>query len=216
MPPGSAAALGFSQSTRDARLQPQAAWPRSLRRTASLLIKLHDDGMACTLADRAVQAAAAGNDPLIMAESQRLAATVLRRIDHRDSAQKLVLDAAGQLRGVSPTRDAAYSAMYGQLLAVAAYTAAIRDHRDTAWTLLGEAEHPARDAGQAARFNSTEIAVYHISVARKLGDYGAAVDFARKVDPEPSPVPGAGPATGKTPRSRCRVAAGPAPRSTRY
>lgn len=150
---------------------------------AQLLIKLHDDGMACTLADRAVQAAAAGNDPLIMAESQRLAATVLRRIDHRDSAQKLVLDAAGELRSVRPDFDAAYSAMYGQLLAVASYTAAISDDRDTAWTLLNEAERPARAAGSSARFNSTEIAVYRISVARKLGDYGAAVDFSRKVDP---------------------------------
>jgi hypothetical protein len=150
---------------------------------AQLLIKLHDNGMACTLADRAVQAAAAGNDPLIMAESQRLAATVLRRLDHRDSAQKLVLDAAGQLRGVSPAHDAAYNAMYGQLLAVASYTAAIRDDRDAAWTLLGEAEQPAQEAGSSIRFNEVEIAVYRISVARKLGDYGAAVDFARKVDP---------------------------------
>jgi hypothetical protein len=73
--------------------------------------------------------------------------------------------------------------MYGQLLAVAAYTAAIRDDRDTAWTLLTEAEQPALRAGSSGRFNSTEVAVYHISVARKLGDYGAAVDFARKVDP---------------------------------
>ena len=150
---------------------------------AQLLIKLHDNGMACATADRAVQAAAAGNDPLLKAESQRLAATVLRRIDHRDSAQKLVLDAARQLRSASPAPDAAFSAMYGQLLAVASYTAAIRDDRDTAWTLLTEAEQPAREAGASARFNSTEIAVYRISVARTLGDYGAAVDFARKVDP---------------------------------
>ena len=150
---------------------------------AQLLIKLHDNGMACATADRAVQAAAAGNNPLIMAESQRLAATVLRRINHRDSAQKLVLDAAEQLRGASPAPDAAFSAMYGQLLAVASYTAAIRDDRDTAWTLLSEAEQPARAAGTSSRFNSTEVAVYRISVARILGDYGAAVDYARKVDP---------------------------------
>ncbi|GAA3957182.1 helix-turn-helix domain-containing protein [Actinoplanes auranticolor] len=151
--------------------------------TAQLLIKLHDNGMACATADRAVQAAAAGNDPLIMAESQRQAATVLRRINHRDSAQKLVLSAAEQLRVATPAPDAAFAAMYGQLLAVASYTAAIRDDRDTAWTLLAEAEQSARHAGTSGRFNSTEIAVYRISIARKLGDYGAAVDFARKVDP---------------------------------
>ena len=150
---------------------------------AQLLIKLHDNGLACATADRAVQAASAGNDPVIMAESQRLAATVLRRINHGDSAQQLVLDAAAQLYNVDPQPNAELSAMYGQLLAVAAYTAAIRDDRDTAWTLLGEAEQPARLAGSSIRFNSTEIAVYRIGIARKLGDYGAAVDYARKVDP---------------------------------
>jgi hypothetical protein len=150
---------------------------------AQLLMKLYDNGMACATADRAVQAAAAGNDPLIMAECQRLAATVLRRVDHPGSAEALVLDAAEQLRTATPDRDVAFHAMYGQLLAVAAYTAAIRDDRDTAWTLLAEAEEPARDAQTAARFNQTEIAVYRISIAGKLGDYGAAVDYAHKVDP---------------------------------
>ena len=139
--------------------------------------------MACATADRAVQAAATGNDPLIMAESQRLAATVLRRINHRDTAQKLVLDAAQQLSSAGSAPGPALSAMHGQLLAVASYTAAIRDDRDTAWTLLGEAEQPARRAGASIRFNATEIAVYRISVVRQLGDYGAAVDFAPEVDP---------------------------------
>jgi transcriptional regulator with XRE-family HTH domain len=148
-----------------------------------LLLKLHDNGMACATADRAVQAAASGSDPLIMAESQRLAATVLRRVGHGGSAQKLVLEAAEQLRTVTPDTTAAFHAMYGQLLAVASYTAAIRDDRDTAWTLLAEAEQPAYAAGTSARFNATEIAVYRIGVAHKLGDYGAAVDYARKVDP---------------------------------
>ncbi|MFC7279797.1 helix-turn-helix domain-containing protein [Paractinoplanes rhizophilus] len=148
-----------------------------------LLTKLYDNGLACATADRAVQAAGAGNDPLIMAESQRLAATILRRVDHRGSAQKLVLDAADQLRTSGAETGTSFHAMYGQLLAVAAYTAAIRDDRDTAWTLLAEAEQPAQAAGPATRFNTTELAVYRIGIARKLGDYGAAVDHARKVDP---------------------------------
>lgn len=147
-----------------------------------LLIKLYDNGLACATADRAMQAAAAGNDPLIMAESQRLAATILRRTNHPGSAQQHALEAAEQLRTSSPDTGPAFHAMYGQLLAVAAYTAAIRDDRDTAWTLLAEAEQPAHAAGHSTRFNTTELAVYRIGVARKLGDYGAAVDYAGKVD----------------------------------
>ena len=148
-----------------------------------LLIKMHDNGMAFATADRAVQAASSGTNPLVLADSHRLAATVLRRLDHGDTAQRLVLDAAEQLRTTTSLPDPAHHAMYGKLLAVAAYTAANRDDRDTAWMLLGEAGTPARAAGTDDRFTSTEVAVYRISIARKLGDYGAAVDYARKVDP---------------------------------
>jgi len=91
-----------------------------------------------------------------------------------------VLDAAEQLRGASSTPDGAFSAMYGQLLAVASYTA-------TTATPPGCCSPTPSSLrvlpGVSSRFDSTEIAVYRISVARKLGDYGAAVDYARKVDP---------------------------------
>jgi hypothetical protein len=172
----SAAGTGESATTAD-----QLA--RTYNITTELLLKMHDNGLARVIADRGLQAAAAGNDPLTMAESQRLAATVLRRVDHSDRAQHLVLAAAQQLRSATTNTDAAFSDMYGRLLAVAAYTAAIRDDRDTAWSLLTEAEGSARIAGQSPSFNENEIAVYRISVARKLGDHGAAVDYARKVDP---------------------------------
>nr|MDT0660913.1 hypothetical protein [Micromonospora sp. DSM 115978] len=150
-----------------------------------LLTKLHDDGMAACTADRAVQAAHASAEPLIAAEATRLGATVLRRTRHRDGAQQLVLRAAQQLDTDTGLTDPRHTAMYGQLLAVAAYTAAMRDDRDTAWTLLREAEDAARRAGAADlnRLNPTDLAVYKISIARVLGDYGTAVDHARQVDP---------------------------------
>lgn len=148
------------------------------------LVKLHDNGMAWATADRAVQAANASADPLVLAEANRLAATVLRRTDHRDGAQRLVLSAAERLQASTGLPDATHTAMYGQLLAVAAYTAAIRDDRDTAWALLDEADETAgRTTADADRFNRMELAVYRISVARVLGDYGAAVSYARQVDP---------------------------------
>ncbi|MFI1994880.1 helix-turn-helix domain-containing protein [Actinoplanes sp. NPDC020271] len=176
-----------SASHRTTGLDGQAAAAQQLAEAygvaTQLLIKLYYNGLACATADRAVQAARTGNDPLILAESQRLAATVLRRADHGGSAQTLVLEAAAQLHSSASDTTAAYHAMYGQLLAVAAYTAAIRDDRDAAWALLAEAEQPAHAAGTSARFNSTELAVYRISIARTLGDYGAAVDYSRKVDP---------------------------------
>ena len=150
-----------------------------------LLIKLHDNGMAWATADRAVQAARGGDDPMVLAEARRLAATVMRRTKHRDGAQKLMLDAARSLQADTSLPDAAHSALYGQLLAAASYPAAVRDDRETAWALLSEAEDAARRVGntKADRFNMLELAVYKISVSRVLGDYGSAVDYARLVDP---------------------------------
>ncbi|MBB5871722.1 transcriptional regulator with XRE-family HTH domain [Allocatelliglobosispora scoriae] len=150
-----------------------------------LLIKLHDNGMAWSTADRAVQAARNADDPIILAEAQRLAATVMRRTHHRDGAQRLTLDTARRLHADTGLPDAASSALYGQILAASAYTAAMRDDRDTAWTLMVEAEAAARQVGASSgeRFNMIEVAVYKISVARMLGDYGTAVEYARLVDP---------------------------------
>ncbi len=149
------------------------------------LVKMHDNGMAWATADRAVQAARASGDPLVEAESRRLAAMVMRRTHHRDSAQRLMLDTAAQLHAATGLADAAQTAMYGQLLATASYTAAIRDDRDTAWTLLSEAEDAVRriDTANGERLSMLDLAVYKISVSRVLGDYGTAVDYSRLVDP---------------------------------
>jgi transcriptional regulator with XRE-family HTH domain len=150
-----------------------------------LLIKLHDDGMAWACADRATQAGRVSEDPLLLAESLRLAAAAMRRSHRRTGAQRFMLAAASQLDSATGLVNEAQNAMYAQLLAAAAYTAALQDERDTAWSLLSEAEGAARRiaAGHTDHFGGLEIAAYRISVARVLGDYGAAVDFARRLDP---------------------------------
>ena len=150
-----------------------------------LLTKLHDNGIAWATADRAVQAARRGENPLVLAEARRLAATVMRRTQHRAGAQRLMLDTARQLRDDTSLSGAAPNAMYGQLLATASYTAALRDDRETAWTLLAEADEAARRVGaaKADRFSMLDLAIYKISVSRVLGDFGTAVDYARLIDP---------------------------------
>jgi hypothetical protein len=47
--------------------------------SANFMVKLNDDLHSLTLADRALQAAAAGEEPLTAADAQRAVATVLRR-----------------------------------------------------------------------------------------------------------------------------------------
>jgi transcriptional regulator with XRE-family HTH domain len=149
-----------------------------------LLSKLHDDGMAWATSDRAVQAAHACGDPLIEAEAARTAVTVLRRTQHRSGARRMILHAAEQLQTATKLKDPAHATMYAQLLAAASYTAALNDDRDSAHTLLHEAEtaHLQNPTG-SEQFTALDLAVYKISVARTLGDYGVAVEYAQLIDP---------------------------------
>jgi transcriptional regulator with XRE-family HTH domain len=179
------AGAGHDQAPEGQRARAAGRLAQAYGVTTQLLLKLHDNAMAWSTADRAVQAARASGDPLIEAETTRLAATTLRRTRHRDGAQGLVLRAAQQLDATTGLLDPAHTAMYGKLLAVAAYTAALRDDRSAALTLLTEAEDAARRAGRTTGEGLTtlDVAGYKISVARVLGDYGTAVEYARLLDP---------------------------------
>ena len=158
---------------------------RAYNVATDLLTKLHDDGMAWATSDRALQAALTASDPLIEAEAIRLKAIVLRRTHHRAGAQRLVVQAAEQLEAATKLQEPAQATLYAQLLATAAYTAAINDDRDTAQTLLHEAEtaHRAERTSDGRQFSHLDLAVYKIGVARALGDYGAAVQYAQLIDP---------------------------------
>ncbi|MBT0768581.1 helix-turn-helix transcriptional regulator [Kineosporia sp. J2-2] len=157
--------------------------------STQLLIKLHDNGMAWATADRAVQNAALSHEPTILAEARRMAATAMRRSAHPTGAQRLMLDAAHDLRVSTGLTQTAPSLLYGQILAAASYTAALREDRDNAWGLLNEADTAichatrTRPAGPPPTSSHLDLAVYKISISRVLGDYGTALDHARRIDP---------------------------------
>jgi hypothetical protein len=73
-------------------------------------------------ADRALQAAQAGNDPLTLADARRAIATAMRRTGHPDRACSLLVRACHDIDVGRHATDEL--AMYGTLLNVAAYAAA--------------------------------------------------------------------------------------------
>lgn len=151
-----------------------------------LLTKLHDDGLACVTADRAVRAGRASNDTVAKAHATLAAAVILRRTGHPDRAQALMVDSAEQLRDDTGLTSTQQLVMYGRLLASAAYTAAVRDQRDEAWALLADADHVATSARAGPEVDDggrVDLAVYKVSVARVLGDYGTAVHHASLINP---------------------------------
>lgn len=160
--------------------------------TAELMVKLGNDPLALTTADRAMRAAQATDDVLTRAGASRVWAIVLRRADHADTAQQLVIETAA---GLQPDlhRGPEHLSVYGSLLSTAAYTSAVDGDRDTARTLVGEAVEAARRLGADANhrftaFGPTGVGLYQISIARVLGDPAAAIDTARHIDPRTIPV----------------------------
>ncbi|MFC0505725.1 helix-turn-helix domain-containing protein [Micromonospora costi] len=179
-----AATTNHAAATDGTRAVAAANLTRAYHLTTQVLVKLHEDGMAWSAMDRARQAARDADDPLLYAETARMSAIVLRRTRHGQRAQQTLVDAAQTLDASTGLRSAGDAAMYGRLLATAAYTAALADRRDVAAELLHEADGARRRCGAAHGFADADVALYRISVARVLGDFGAAVQYAQRLRPD--------------------------------
>jgi hypothetical protein len=159
---------------------------------ANFMVKLNDDPLALTLADRALQSAEAGDDALTLADARRAVATVLRRTGWRAKASELLLSAASDIqpgRGTAPEQ----LSMYGTLLQVAAYTAAVDGNRAAAHEHIGEAKAAAERLGKVANYRYTafgpaNVTLYQISIAQVLGDSGTAIEHAKTVAPGAIPT----------------------------
>jgi transcriptional regulator with XRE-family HTH domain len=189
--------VGTAAATRDGSAEGQRAAASSLLAEAyivasGLLVKLHDDAFAWTLADRALQAAQAGDDPLTFAESRRSIAMALRRVGRPAQARGL-LDRAIRDMEPGPHATPAHLSVYGTLLETAAYTAAVDGSRRDAGELIGEARDAAARLGSDANYRHTafgpsNVRLYQVSIAQVLGDNGTAIEHARAVRPAAIPT----------------------------
>ncbi|MFG2169486.1 helix-turn-helix domain-containing protein [Micromonospora chersina] len=178
------ATAGHAAAADNERTTAASALTQTYHLSIQVLIKLHEDAMAWSAMDRAIQTARGANDPLLSAETARVTAIVLRRTRHGERAQQTLLCAAQALDESTGLSSARQVATYGRLLATAAYTAAVGDRRDTAWELLNEAAEAGRRSGTGDGFASVDVALYRVSVARVLGDFGSAVQYARALRPD--------------------------------
>lgn len=169
----------------DRRPEAEALLADAYTTAGNLLIKVNDDLMAMATADRAVQAAERADDPLALADARRSVAVVLRRTGRTAAAQDLVIRAAAAIEPAGAAGPEQLS-MYGMLMAVAAYTAAVDGDRSGAHDLIDEAATAATRLGHDANhrhtaFGPTNITLYRLSIAQVLGDNGTAVEHARSV-----------------------------------
>lgn len=148
------------------------------------LIKLEASGLEWLSADRGLLAARTAGDPLTLAESQRLVASVARRAGHHDRAQNLTLAAASHLdiTGSNPAPE--HLAMYGMLHLSAGYAAARAGDRDRANDLLAEAATTASRLDTDPRRQqalTANVVSHKVSAAYLLGDAGSALAHAQSL-----------------------------------
>ncbi len=159
---------------------------------ANFAVKLNDDPLALTLADRALQAASGGDDPLTTADARRAVATALRRTGRRARARDLLLSAATDIQPAELTGPEQLS-VYGTLLEVVAYNAAVDGDRRAASEFIGEASAAAARLGRDANYRFTafgpaNVTLYQVSIAQVLGDSGTAIEHAKTLRPAAIPT----------------------------
>jgi transcriptional regulator with XRE-family HTH domain len=153
---------------------------------ARLCIKVGDNGLLAITSDRALNAARAGGDALVIAEAQRMVSSAWRRQGHLSRATDITVRAAHDLQHDESAPEPTRLAARGDLYATAAYTAAKMGDRAYAHALIREAADTARASGQADGIQG--VALHLLSVHYELGDAGQAIDLARTIDPSSLPT----------------------------
>lgn len=156
---------------------------RTYNLTTRALIKLEASGLEWVSADRALRAASQADDPLALAEAQRLLGSACRRAGHHDRAQALTLAAADQLDVSRNDPDPHHMSLYGLLMCSAGYAAARAGDHDRAVDLLNEADatagrlapHPVQQ-----RALTTNVISHRVSAEYVLGNAGSALHHAQR------------------------------------
>jgi tetratricopeptide (TPR) repeat protein/DNA-binding transcriptional regulator YiaG len=154
--------------------------------TGSVLLKLGDQAMALIAAERSAQSAFASGDPIALGTSARIMTHALMSNGHTARAIDFAQTSAQRLDDATHLLSPDSVAVYGALVLRAAIAAARVDDRDTAVTLLDEADRAAGRLGHDGNdrwtgFGPTNVLQHRVTVALALGDAGTAVAHARRV-----------------------------------
>jgi transcriptional regulator with XRE-family HTH domain len=155
--------------------------------TSSLLRKLGDGPLALVAADRAVRAARALDDPVLMAAALYRLANVLLSARRPEETTTVALQAADLIEpGKMQTPRSL--ATWGGLLLTAAVAAARGADESAAWELMGEARTAGRLLGTDyadiySIFGPTNIAIHGVQIAVELHNGRDAIRRSTMVDP---------------------------------
>ncbi|MFA1548749.1 helix-turn-helix domain-containing protein [Actinomadura chokoriensis] len=171
----------------DTRLHAEALSAEAHHVAASILLKLDEEGLASVAADRSMQAARNSQDLTIIGSSARIITHALMNDGHHGAAIKTASTYAERIDHDIDERTPEFLSVYGALLLRGAVAAGHRTDRDTAATLLDEAQAAGRELGgdynhRWTAFGPTNVQLHRVNIALQLGDAGAAIQEARRID----------------------------------
>lgn len=185
--------IAGSETARDAargraRELAHGAVARTYVLATELALKEHAD-FAWVTADRALAAARAGGDPVVIGEATRVLAITMRRAGRPQAAVDFLARTAAAMTG-----DGAEQHVRATMLLTAAYTAASGGRRSSALSLMAEAEDAVAEPAEGTRglftvdASRAQADVYWIGVHNALGTPDEGVRYAARVDPSALPT----------------------------
>ena len=179
--------IAGSEAARDdargrARELANGAVARTYVLATELALKEHSD-CAWVTADRALAAARAGGDPVVIGEAARVLAITMRRAGRPQAAVDFLARTAAGMTGSGAERH-----VRATMLLTAAYTAASGGRRSTALSLMAEAVDAVAVPNAAASglftvdASRAQADVYWIGVHNALGTPDEGVLYAARVD----------------------------------
>ncbi|MFB4307197.1 helix-turn-helix domain-containing protein [Actinomadura sp. GTD37] len=177
----------------DTRLHAEALSAEAHHVAASILLKLDEEGLAWVAADRSMQAARNSQDLTIIGSSARIITHALMNDGHHGAATHTASTYAERIGHDVDERTPDFLSVYGALLLRGAAAAGHRSDRQTAATLLDEAENAGRELGgdynhRWTAFGPTNVQLHRVNIALRLGDAGAAIQEARRIDLDRIPL----------------------------
>ncbi|MGH3917413.1 MAG: helix-turn-helix domain-containing protein [Pseudonocardiaceae bacterium] len=161
---------------------------RTYHTAAAVLSKLGDTAAAWVAMDRAVQAAAQADDPLLMAEGAFRLSLLFQGARRFDLSMRAATSAAAAIAELSAQGTPEAVALHGALHLQAAVAAAALNNAAQAYDELTIAQHDADLLGadrddHGTGFGPTDVLLHEIAVAVELGDAGRALRTAERIDP---------------------------------
>jgi transcriptional regulator with XRE-family HTH domain len=160
---------------------------------SSLLERLGDEPLALVAADRAVRAAQALGDPVLVAAAMYRLANVLLTARRSEETRTVALRAVNLVELGKIMQTPRSQAIRGALLLTAAVAAARSSDEPGAWELMGEARAASRLLGSDhadiyAIFGPTNVAIHGVQVAVELRNGRDAVRRGQHVKPDRLPA----------------------------